>query len=257
MDEPSTLNESPGMRSGANARFCPTHWSVVFQAAERQDSPQTALALTRLCQEYWPPIYAFIRRQGFAPHQAQDLTQDFFYRLCSKNILRAADPARGKFRSFLLSSVKNFLNNERDKVGALKRGGGAVLISLDETNAEKKYGQLPVAPGLSPEKLFDRQWALMVLEKAHQNLEKEYNDRGKSQEFKELQPFLSGEPMAREYSGISQRLGRSEGAIRIGVFRLRKRLGQLLREEVSQTVAGFAEIEEELNHLRAILCDGE
>jgi len=229
------------------AQFAPTHWSVVLTAAG-SDSPEAAEALARLCQDYWYPLYAFVRRKGFAPHEAQDLTQDFFARLLEKSVLKAADPARGKFRSFLLRSLQNFLNNEWDRQRAEKRGGKAFTFSLDDTTAEDRYRLAP-AHDLTPEKIFERRWALTLLEKVHAQLKAECQDEGKGAQFEVLQVYLSGEPKAGKYDESAARLGLSEGTVRVAVHRLRKRLGQLLRIEVGRTVADPRDIDEEISNL--------
>ena len=229
------------------AQFAPTHWSVVLTAAGR-DSPEAAGALAQLCQDYWYPLYAFVRRKGFAPHEAQDLTQDFFARLLEKNILKAADPAKGKFRSFLLGSLQNFLNNEWDRRQAAKRGGHAVTFSLDDTTAEDRY-RLEPADHLTPERIFERRWALTLLEKVHAQLKAECLAEGKGGQFEALQVYLSGEPKAGNYGESAVLLGLNEGTVRVAVHRLRKRLGQLLRKEVGRTVANPKDVDEEINNL--------
>lgn len=233
------------------AQFAPTHWSVVLTAAAG-DSPGAAEALAQLCRDYWYPLYAFVRRKGFTPHEAQDLTQDFFARLLEKNILKAADPARGKFRSFLLGSLQNFLNNEWDRRQAGKRGGQAATFSLDDTTAEDRY-RLEPAHDLTPERIFERRWALTLLEKVHDQLKAEYLDDGKEAQFEVLQVYLSGEPSAGQYAESAARLGWKEGAVRVAVHRLRKRLGQSLKKEVGRTVADPKDIDEEIGHLLAAL----
>ncbi|MEK7685920.1 MAG: sigma-70 family RNA polymerase sigma factor [Verrucomicrobiota bacterium] len=233
------------------AQFAPTHWSVVLTAAGR-DSPEAAGALAQLCQDYWYPLYAFVRRKGFTPHEAQDLTQDFFARLLEKNILKAADPAKGKFRSFLLGSLQNFLNNDWDRRQAAKRGGQAVTFSLDDSTAEDRY-RLEPAHDLTPEKIFERRWALTLLEKVHAQLQAECVAEGKGAQFEALQAYLSGEPSAGNYGESAARLGLKEGAVRVAVHRLRKRLGQLLKKEVGRTVADPKEVDEEISHLLVAL----
>ncbi len=234
-----------------SAQFAPTHWSVVLAAAGG-DSPGAAEALAQLCQDYWYPLYAFVRRKGFAPHEAQDLTQDFFARLLEKNLLKAADPAKGKFRSFLLGSLQNFLNNEWDRRQAGKRGGQTIILSLDDTTAEDRY-RLEPAHDLTPERIFERRWALTLLEKVHAQLKAEYLADGKGAQFEMLQIYLSGEPSDRNYEESAALLGIKEGAARVAVHRLRKRLGQLLKKEVGRTVADHKDIEEKIGHLLVAL----
>ena len=255
--EPEFVPDDPPLRSVLTkevppaAQFAPTHWSVVLAAAGG-DSPGAAEALSRLCRDYWYPLYAFVRRKGFAPHEAQDLTQDFFARLLEKNLLKAADPARGKFRSFLLGSLQNFLNNEWDRRQAGKRGGQAVILSLDDTTAEDRYRMEP-AHELTPEKIFERRWALTLLETVHAQLKAECLAEGKGAQFEVLQIYLSGEPSDGNYEESAARLGIKEGAARVAVHRLRKRLGQLLKKEVGRTVADPQDVNEEIGHLLAAL----
>lgn len=244
---PGTAPSDASTDTRPAARFEPTHWSVVLTAAGR-DSPEAAAALAQLCQDYWYPLYAFVRRKGFAPHEAQDLTQDFFARLLEKNVLKAADPAKGKFRSFLLGSLQNFLNNEWDRRQAAKRGGNAVTFSLDDTTAEARY-RLEPADHLTPERIFERRWALTLLEKVHAQLKAEYAAEGKGGQFEALQVYLSGEPKAGNYGESAVLLGLNEGTVRVAVHRLRKRLGQLLRKEVGRTVANPKDVDAEINNL--------
>ncbi|MBI4326369.1 MAG: sigma-70 family RNA polymerase sigma factor [Chloroflexi bacterium] len=250
LDDPSRRSD---LSTGAHhaAQFAPTHWSVVLTAAQ-SDLPGAAAALAQLCRDYWYPLYAFVRRKGFAAHEAQDLTQDFFARLLDKNLLKAADPARGKFRSFLLSSLQNFLNNEWDRQRAAKRGGQAATFSLDDATAEDRY-RLEPAHDLTPERIFERRWALTLLEKVHARLQAECVAEGKGAQFEVLQVYLSGEPGAGNYGESATRLGLTEGAVRVAVHRLRKRLGQLLKKEVGRTVADPKDVDEEIGHLLAAL----
>jgi RNA polymerase sigma-70 factor (ECF subfamily) len=219
------------------------------------DSPGAAEALAQLCGDYWYPLYAFVRRRGFAPQDAQDLTQDFFARVLERRLLKAADPAKGRFRSFLLSSLQNFLNNEWDRRQAGKRGGGRPTFSLDDTTAETAEARYRLEPAheLTPERIFERRWALTLLEKVHARLKGEYVAEGKARQFEVLQVYLSGEPKAGHYAGSAACLGLNEGAVRVAVHRLRKRLGQLLRQEVARTVTDPREVDEEIRHLLAAL----
>jgi RNA polymerase sigma-70 factor (ECF subfamily) len=222
---------------------------VVLAAADR-DAPRAEAALSRLCRDYWYPLYVFVRRRGYPHHEAQDLTQAFFARLLEKNALKAADPVRGRFRSFLLSSLEHFLSNERERQQAQKRGGNTLMFSLDDTTAAARY-RLEPADESTPERLLDRRWALTLLESVHARLKQEWLAAGKSRQFEALEPFLSGEPAATDYAACAARLGLNEGAVRVAVHRLRKRLGQLLRSEVGRTVANPADVDAELAHLLA------
>lgn len=231
--------------------FVTTHWSVVLNAG-RSDSTHARAALEKLCKTYWHPIYAFVRRQGHSPHDAQDLTQEFFARLLEKNSLGDVDPCRGRFRSFLLASLKHFLANEWDRARAQKRGGGQVLIPIDAKSAESSRGFDP-ADNLTAEKIFERRWALTLLELVLQRLGEEYVGDGKEQLFERLKPTLTEASRTVPYSEIAARLGVSEGAVKVAVHRLRQRYRELVREEIAQTVAAPAEIEAEIRYLITVM----
>ena len=234
---------------GAAAQFAETHWSLVLAA--RTTSPDAAAALAGLCQAYWYPLYAFVRRQGHSPHDAQDLTQEFFARLLAKNYLADVDRAKGRFRSFLLASMKNFLANEWDRARAQKRGGGDTVLSLDATAAESRYALEPVDHA-SADKLYDRRWALTLLDGTYKQLSKEFAEAGKPGQFEALQAFLSGsKDGGQSYGELGQQLGLSENAARQAAFRLRTRFGDLLRSRVAETVSGPKELEAEMSHLMA------
>jgi len=230
--------------------FVTTHWSVVLSA--HGDSTRANDALSTLCKAYWYPLYAYVRRQGHAPHDAQDLTQDFFTRLLARQFLAAADPARGRFRSFLLSALKNFLANEWDRRNAQKRGGGQVLISIDDTNAESRYAMEP-ADNTTPEKLFERRWATTLLDRVLARLRDEHAAQGKTELYSALKDCLTFESATAPYAELGQRLNMSEGAIKVAVHRLRARYRELLREEIAQTVSSAAQVEEEIRQLFAAL----
>jgi len=223
-------------------RFAATRWTVVL-AARRETSPQARVALEELCRQYWYPLYAYVRRSGYESHEAEDLTQEFFVRLLAKNYLAEVDPEKGKFRSFLLASLKHFLANEWDKARAQKRGGGRTFVSLD---AETRYRQEPVDE-LTADKLLDRQWALALLEQVLGRLEAETDPK----QFAALKPFLTAEKEAIPYANVAGQLETSEGAVKVAVHRLRQRYRKLLREEIAHTVASPAEVDEEIRHLFA------
>jgi len=208
-------------------------------------------ALEALCKTYWYPLYAFIRRKGYAPHDAQDLTQAFFERVLEKDYLKGVDPKKGKFRSFLLASLDHFLANEWRRSQAQKRGGRRCLVSLDDT-AEQKYLQMPVSD-LSPEKVFEQQWATTLLEQVIVRLRDEFIASGKWQTFEELKVFLTGERKAVSYGELAKKLATTEGALKMTVSRMRQRYGELLRLEIANTVSSPAEVEEELRALLAAL----
>lgn len=233
------------------AGFTPTHWSVVV-AAGRSDSTQAQVALEKLCRTYWPPIYAFVRRQGHGPHDAQDLTQEFFARLLGKNHLAVVDRSKGRFRSFLLASVKHFLANEWDKSQAQKRGGGQVLIPIDVASVESSCGFQP-ADHLTAEKIFERRWALTLLDQVLRRLREDYARDGKEKLFEQLKPTLTEASRTVGYAEIATRLDLTEGAVKVAVHRLRGRYRELLRAEIGETVASAEEVEDEIRNLFAAL----
>ena len=239
--------------SGVGVRFEQTLWGEVL-AAGQPDRPDFARALERLCRVYWYPLYAYLRRRGFDRQESRDLTQGFFLYLVRKNVVQAADPQKGRFRSFLLGSLKNFVSNEENRQRAIKRGGAAQLISLDDELAEGRYAHEP-ADGRSPEKLFDRRWALAALDEAGRRLENEFAEAGAGREFAELKTFLSSD-RGLAYAELSARLGRSEVALRSTVSRMRKRFRECLLEVIRETVSDAAQVEEEMNHLKAVLREG-
>jgi RNA polymerase sigma-70 factor (ECF subfamily) len=228
-----------------------THWSVVV-AAGRGDSTQARTALEKLCRTYWPPIYAFARRQGHGPHDAQDLTQEFFARLLAKKSLADVDRAKGKFRSFLLASLKHFLANEWDKACAEKRGGGQLLVPIDAHDAETSYGVDP-ADKLTAERVFEHRWALTLLDLVLQRLREEYVTGSKEKLFEQLKVTLTEASRSVPYAEIAARLEMTEGAVKVAVHRLRQRYRELLRAEIADTVAGPGEVEEEIRALFSVL----
>jgi len=218
----------------------------VVLTAGLKDTKRADEALARLCQTYWPPLYSFVRRRGYSPHDAQDLTQDFFARLLEKRLAAAADPKRGRFRSFLLTSLKNFLANEWDRAQAQKRGGGATILSLDAEAAEALYARESVSP-VMPEVLFDRHCALRLMEQTMEKLERENAER--AVQFARLKEFLTSPPPTGGYDAIAAELHMPAGSVAVAVHRLRGRFRQLLRAEVALTVATAAEVDDELRHL--------
>lgn len=232
-------------------QFATTHWSVVL-AAGGEDLPQRTEALERLCRTYWYPLYAYVRRRGFGPEDAQDLTQEFFTRLLKKNYPAQADRGKGKFRSFLLLTLSHFLADEFDRAKTRKRGGGQVFISLDQEAAEGRYRRELAAAELTPEKLFERRWAQSILDQALKRLRAEYGTET-SEAYAVLKMFEPGEQLTLSYAEAAARLGISESAIKSKIHRLRQRHRELVREEIAQTVCSAAEVDEELRHLIAVL----
>jgi RNA polymerase sigma-70 factor (ECF subfamily) len=238
-------------RAKGGGRFATTRWSVVL-AAGGVDPPRAREAMSALCGQYWFPIYAFARSRGLPPERAEDLTQGFFAHLLEKEALQRVDPERGRFRSFLLASFKNFLSDERTRDAAQKRGGGLTPVSLDAGAAEHRYALEP-AHERTPERLFERQWALTLIERALSRLRDRYTRTGRQDQFDELRVFLSGEKRPVPYSEVARRLGLTELAVKVAVHRLRKRFRDALRDEIAQTVTSDREIDAELRSLYSAL----
>jgi len=232
--------------------FATTHWSAVVQAG-RPASPEAAEALEELCRTYWYPLYAYVRRLGFDVPSAQDLTQEFFARLLEKNYLSAADRRRGKFRWFLLTAFKCFLANEWDRARALKRGGGKQPLSFDAMTAEERY-RLEPADRLTADQIFDRRWALELLDRARRLLREEYAAADKAPRFACLEQYLPGEQPSSTQADLAQTLGTTENALKQEVHRMKRRFGELLRKEVARTVAHSDEVAEELRYLIDAIC---
>lgn len=247
-----TRSEPPSAGRGS-ARFATTRWSLV-QAAGRA-SPDRSQALADLCADYWYPLYAYVRRRGHGVEEARDLTQSFFVHLLDKETLARADPARGRFRSFLLTSMKNFLAGEWRKETAQKRGGTAPLASLDFELAEKRYRSEP-ADRLTPEAVYERRWALGLLDRAVADLGREYHLAGKGELFQALQGAIGDRSESVDYPALAERLGQSEGSLRTAVSRLRSRWRQRLRQYVQETVVDASEVGAELRHLSAAVVGG-
>ena len=231
--------------------FVTTHWSVVLTAGG-SDTAGARHALEKLCQTYWYPLYAYVRRRNFSPADAEDLTQEFFARFLEHDWVADADREKGRFRTFLLSAMNHFLANEWDKAQAQKRGGGAPLLPLEFDTAETRYSREP-ADEVTAEQHFERRWALALLETVTSRLRTEYAQEGKGELFAALSPCLVGDRTAQPYEELAKKLALSEGAVKSAVHRLRQRYRQLLRDEIAHTVAGPGEVEEELRHLIAVL----
>jgi RNA polymerase sigma factor (sigma-70 family) len=231
--------------------FTTTHWSVVLAAGETT-SPAAQQALETLCRAYWYPLYAYTRREGYTPHDAQDLTQAFFARLLEKDYLASVQREKGKFRSFLLACLRHFLSDERDRARAQKRGGGQALVSFDEQVAENQY-RLEPTDEKSAEKLFDRRWALTVLDQARARLRAEYVRAGKTGFYESLAVLEAGGPDTPSYAEVAAQLRATESAVKSALYRLRQRYRELVREGIAQTVADPAEIDEEIRYLIAVV----
>jgi RNA polymerase sigma-70 factor (ECF subfamily) len=243
----ATEEPLPGLANKRRDVFATTQWSVVLDAGTH-DIDKAAAALQRLCGGYWYPIYAFIRRRGADVHEAEDLTQSFFAYLLEGQILKKADQDKGRFRSFLLAALSNFLNNEWDKRQTMKRGGQRQIISLDEATAEGLYHHEP-AGNLTPEKLFDRRWAAMLVEKVLALLREEYQSASSAGLLARLEPLLTQEVGPGLYAQLAAEFGMNEGAVKVALHRLRRRFGELLRREVGYTVADAATLDEEIRYL--------
>ena len=232
-------------------RFPTTHWSRVILAGD-PDAPLAKESLAALCGAYWYPLYAYIRRRGYDPEKAKDLTQDFFARALEKGLLGQANPARGRFRSFLRTVCADFLANRRDWEHARKRGGGRTILPIDAAGAEGQYAR-ELADGLTPERIFDRSWALTLLGRVLDQLGREYDEAGKRATFEALRGVLEGDAAATVYAAVAARLGTTEGAARVAAHRLRRRYGDLLRQEIGATLANPDEIDDEIRDLFAAL----
>ena len=217
-------------------------------AAGKRSTPQSDLALEQLCRAYWFPLYAYVRRRGHTKEDAEDLTQAFFARFLAKNYLAGLSAERGRFRAFLLASLKHFLINDWKKSQRQKRGGGEAPLSLDWQTADTKF-QVAATNEPSPDKAFDREWALALLARVIERLQKECEADGKAKLFGELKIFLTAGKEGAAQTEVARTLGMEEGAVRVAIHRLRKRYRQLLRDEIAQTLADAADVDEEMRAL--------
>ncbi len=258
--DPVSTERTEASQSGACASsrsearrpaFVTTHWSVVV-AAGGGGGAQAQEALARLCETYWYPLYAYVRRRGYSPEDAQDMTQEFFARLLARNWVGSADPQKGRFRTFLLTAMSRFLANEWDKVRSLKRGGALRFVSLDWAGAETRYGTELADPS-TPEQAFERRWALTLLDEVLDQLEVEYGAQGKAELFAALKPCLVGDSATLSYQELAHSLRLSEGGVRVAVHRLRQRYRELLRCEIANTVVSADEVDAEMRHLFNVL----
>lgn len=237
--------------SGQRNWFTTTHWSLILNAQDTS-SPLAASALEKLCRVYWYPLYVYIRRQGEDEEPAKDLTQGFFACLLEKRYLAQVQREKGKFRSFLLASLKHFLSDERDKARAQKRGGGHSFVSLDDSTGEERY-RLELVDVMDPEKLFERRWALALLEQARTRLKEEYWESGKSSLYDRLKVLEAGDKNAPPYTQVGVELGLTESGVKSAVFRLRQRYRELVREEVAHTVESPEEVDGEIRYLISVI----
>lgn len=247
---PPNSNAFPGTSAEGGA-FATTHWSLVLHAGRGEDTAARD-AMETLCRAYWPAIHAYIRRTGQAPEAARDLTQEFFARLLGKGLIGIANPQKGRFRTFLLTVLQRFLADEHDRTTAQKRGGGEVLLSLDELAAEEERPFEP-SGGLSPEQEFDRRWALATMDNTLRHLRAEAERAGHGESFAALQGFLGGGEPEGTLAETGARLGLGESAVKMRLSRWRIRYRELLRQEVAQTVPRVADLDEEMRHLFAVL----
>ena len=245
-----TTGDPPEHAARTSAQFATTHWSNVLAAGDSA-SPNSREALEKLCRTYWYPAYAFVRRSGRGPDEAQDLTQGFFAYLIEKRVITKAKAEAGRFRSFLLGTLKNYLLQQAEREGALRRGGKEPPLSLDADGAEQRFAA-DMATTETPETLFERKWALEVLGETLKQLEGEYRQDGKGELFEALYPALEGDDRPH-YATLAGLLGMTEGAVRVAVYRLRQRYRELLRAVVAQTVADPLEVDEELRHMMRVL----
>lgn len=240
--------------TGKAGAFPTTHWSIVTAAGEHQGE-EAQVALEELCRSYWYPLYAYVRRRGYDAHAAEDITQDFFAQVLSPGFVSRANRERGRFRSFLLASLGNFLSHERERRQAQKRGGGLAPLSLDAANADERFQLEPRSEGLTPEQAYERSWALHLIERALADLEGEYVASGRTALFARLRGVVWGDGEA-DHESIAAELAMNVGAVKVSVHRLRKRLKDRLREAVAQTVMNAEETEDELRVLLAALRPG-
>ncbi len=244
-------SESGPVERQPGAAFRTTRWSVVLHAAA-SESPEAAEAMSRLCSVYWYPLYAYVRRKGYKPEEAQDLTQEFFARLLAKNYLRTLDRQKGKFRSFLLAALEHFLAKEWRDANRLKRGGNHVILSLDQCDAENRY-LVEAVDNVTAEHIYERRWALTLLNQAMNRLRDEFAGAGRLALFEALESSLTGEGANSTYAKLGAKLDMTEGAVKVAVHRMRSRYGELVRAEIADTVSATEDVDDELRHLLATL----
>ena len=231
--------------------FPATRWTLIVTAG-KEDSKAADQALAELCSAYWYPLYAFVRRLGHSPDEAQDLTQEFFARFLERRYFSYADPAKGRFRSFLLTSLRRFLGDQADRENAEKRGGRQAGLPLDIDDAEKKYAR-EYADHDTPEKLFERQWALTLMSRVTANVRAGFEREGRAEYFERLKQFLPGQEGGMPYADVARELGTSEGALKVAVHRLRRRYRDTFHTEIGHLVADPTQIQGEVRHLLNVL----
>jgi len=244
MSREQTMHTLPG-----SSQFPTTRWTLVVAAGDPQRK-EARSALVSLCENYWYPLYAYLRRRGYSADQAQDLTQEFFVRVIEGRYLDRADPEKGRFRSFILTSLKFFVADEEDRDRAQKRGGGTIE-PLEFPSGEERYQREP-AHDETPERIFERRWALSMLDRVVERLRKEFVQHGRPEHFERLKVFLLGQSDA-PYTALAREMNTSEGALKVAIHRIRKRYRDLFRQEIADTVADPAEVESELRYLAAVL----
>lgn len=244
-------SENAGTEAMGGREFATTHWSVVLLGADTSTEDGTQ-ALAKLCATYWYPLYSFARRTGMGPQDAEDLTQGFFEHFLRNNLAASGSPERGRFRSFLLASFRNFMADQRDRTHCLKRGGGVPPLSLSAEEGEDRF-RLEPADTSDPQRQYELSWAITVLDTVLRRLEQEVEAAGRGDLFQALKPHLVADPTEETYAGIGARLGMTESAVKGTVFRLRQRYRELFRDEIRSTVSSAEHFEEELRHLMSVL----
>jgi RNA polymerase sigma factor (sigma-70 family) len=238
----------------AASKFSTTHWSVVL-AARHANPKRAQQAMERLCRTYWFPLYSYLRGQGYPPEDAKDLVQGLIEHLLERDFLKSVGVEKGRFRSFLLRCLRNFISDQRDWSARLKRGGQEWVLSLDTAAAEKRYQKEPAGRGSVPDRYFERQWALSVIDTALTRLQEEAAARGKKALFTHLEATLVGEEPRLTHGEVARGLGMSEGAVRVAVHRLRERFEELLYEEITQTVSSPEDVDDEVQYLWRVLSE--
>src|SRR5262245_36247959 len=254
LDDQSSATSLNSERSGAKdgGVFATTHWSVVMRAGTA-GTGEGSVALDRLCRQYWQPLYYFVRRRGYNEQDAQDLTQGFFARLLEKDLIGAADRERGRFRTFLLTALQNYLANEWNRANRQKRGGGQQFVSLEHADSAEAGYQLLPPDTATPDQLYERRWAQAVLEAVLRRLREEFDERSGSGRFDVLKQFLFSDRGAVSYADAAKRVGLSESATKSAIYRLRQRYGELFAEEIAQTVTRPEDVDDEIRHLLTVL----